>query len=118
MIVAGFGFTTQAGADSIADALAQHAVTPDALATLEDKADALTALTNTDTLPVLRITQADAAAQTTQTRSDRSTSEKGTPSVAEATALAAAGPGATLIGPRTVSQDRMATCAIAQGPDT
>ncbi|WP_299655292.1 cobalamin biosynthesis protein [uncultured Tateyamaria sp.] len=118
MIVAGFGFTTQAGTDSIADALAQHAVTPDALATLEDKADALTALTSTRGLPIIRVSRADAAAQDTQTQSARSMSVKGTPSVAEATALAAAGPGATLISPRTISQDRMATCAIAEGPDT
>ncbi|WP_299611248.1 cobalamin biosynthesis protein [uncultured Tateyamaria sp.] len=118
MIVAGFGFATQAGTESIADALAQHAVTPDALATLADKVDALTALTRTHGLPIICISLTDAAAQDTQTQSARSMSVKGTPSVAEATALAAAGPGARLIGPRTISKDRMATCAIAQGPDT
>ena len=34
---------------------------------------------------------------------------------AEAAALAAAGPGARLLGPRVVSADRMATCALAEG---
>jgi cobalt-precorrin 5A hydrolase len=118
MIVAGFGFTTQASGDSVADALQRHGVRPDALATLDDKAEALAALTAQLDLPVIAVAKADAAAQNTLTRSDRSLAAKGTPSVAEATALAAAGPGATLIGPRTISQDRMATCAIAQGPDT
>ncbi|MBY5931783.1 cobalamin biosynthesis protein [Tateyamaria omphalii] len=118
MIVAGFGFNTQASAESVADALAQHAVTPDAVATLEEKAGALRVLAKDLDVPVLPVSRDVAAAQTTVTRSKRSTAEKGTPSVAEATALAAAGPGATLIGPRTISNDRMATCAIAQGPET
>ena len=34
--------------------------------------------------------------------------------VAEPAALAAAGPGARLLGPRALSSDRMATCAIAK----
>ena len=118
MIVAGFGFSTQAGADSIADAMRQQAVRPDALATLDRKAGALTDMTRGLGLPVIGVLEDDAAAQTTITHSERSTTETGTTSVAEATALAAAGPGATLIGTRTISNDRMATCAIAKGPDT
>ena len=41
----------------------------------------------------------------------------GTGSVAEAAALAAAGPGAQLLGPRVVSGDGLATAAIAIGRD-
>lgn len=118
MIVAGFGFNTRATTESLADALAQHSDAPDALATLTDKAAGLTLFADARQLPVICVSQEQAARQTTQTRSTRSNFEKGTPSVAEATALAAAGPGARLIGTRTISQDRMATCAIAQGPDT
>ena len=118
MIVAGFGFSTQASADSIADAMRQHAVQPDALATLDRKAQALRDMTRATGLPVIAVSQAVAEGQSTQTQSHRSLAETNTPSVAEATALAAAGPGATLIGQRTVSHDRMATCAIAKGPDT
>ena len=118
MIVAGFGFTTKATFQSLSDALTQQAVEPDALATLTDKAEALKPFAVVRGLPLLCVNQSDAAAQTTTTLSARSLAEKGTTSVAEATALAAAGPGARLIGPRTISADRMATCAIAQGPDT
>jgi len=118
MIVAGFGFTSNATTASLADALAQHDVQPDALATLSEKAAALQGLADAQALPVIAVTPQDAATQTTLTHSPRSHAEKGTPSVAEATALAAAGPDATLTGSRSISQDRMATCAIAQGPDT
>ncbi|HMO06737.1 MAG TPA: hypothetical protein PKD10_03685, partial [Paracoccaceae bacterium] len=41
----------------------------------------------------------------------------GDDSLAEAAALAAAGPGARLHGPRAVSPCRRATCALAEGPD-
>lgn len=42
----------------------------------------------------------------------------GAHSVAEAAALAAAGPGATLLGGRSISLDRMATCALASRENT
>ena len=35
-----------------------------------------------------------------------------------AVALVAAGPGARIVVTRTISSDRMATCAIAQGPES
>lgn len=50
-----------------------------------------------------------------QTRSIRSGTRFGVPSVAEAAALAGAGPGAALIFPRIASQG--VTCAIAQSRD-
>ncbi|KIC50445.1 cobalamin biosynthesis protein [Tateyamaria sp. ANG-S1] len=118
MIVAGFGFSTKATAASLADALAQHDVTPDAVATLETKASALQSFARAKGIQTITVSAVDAKAQTTVTHSARSSAEKDMPSVAEATALAAAGPGATLIGSRTISHDRMATCAIAEGQDT
>ena len=51
----------------------------------------------------------------TPTQSQLITEKFGTGSVAEAAALAAAGPRARLITTRTVSQDRTATAAIAEG---
>ncbi|GGX49833.1 precorrin methylase [Tateyamaria omphalii] len=118
MIVAGFGFSKRATQASLKDALAQHNVEPDAVATLEGKVTTLKRLALSNGVRVIVVSDADAKAQKTHTQSVRSSTEKGTPSVAEATALAAAGPGARLISTRTISQDRMATCAIAQGPDT
>ncbi len=51
----------------------------------------------------------------TPTQSKLVAEKFGTGSVAEAAALAAAGPGARLIATRAVSQDRTATAAIAEG---
>ncbi|WP_332250772.1 cobalamin biosynthesis protein [Rhodobacter ferrooxidans] len=48
------------------------------------------------------------------TRVPRQPARYGAGSVAEASALAAAGKGARLIGPRAVSGDRQATAAIAE----
>lgn len=118
MIVAGFGFRTKASRASLENALGQHEVTPDALATLDAKLNTLQPVADARGLPLIAVSPEAAKTQTTHTQSRRSTSEKGIASVAEATALAAAGPGATLIGARTISEDRMATCAIAKGPDT
>ncbi len=57
------------------------------------------------------------AAQPVLTRSERVAERFGTGSVAEAAALAAAGPGARLVAPRVVSTDGMATAAIAERTD-
>lgn len=62
-------------------------------------------------LPVGALAQIEPA-----TRSDRVTALFGIPSVAEASALAGAGPGAQLFGPRIASAS--ATCAIATTQDT
>lgn len=58
------------------------------------------------------------AAQPVLTRSAASQATYGTGSVAEAAALAAAGPGARLLSARLISPDRLATCAIAIGDAT
>jgi cobalt-precorrin 5A hydrolase len=119
MIVAGFGFRGAATAESLLDALdkARGPQAPALLATAEDKAaaPAFQALSARLGLPVHAVTL-DALAQVeTPTRSAtvRALRGSGSGSVAEAAALVAAGPGASLLGPRAVSADRMATCALA-----
>ncbi len=123
MIVAGFGFSTRATAASLRDALAQAQgnARPDAclaaLATAQDKAEseAFHALAKALDLPIRAIPARVLTAQTPLTRSERALAARGTGSVAEAAALAAAGPGARLLGGRIHSTDRMASCALAQG---
>jgi len=117
MIVAGFGFRAAATRDSLADALARasggrHV---DRLATAADKVPHLAAAFD---LPVVAVAADLIAAQDTATSSPASRAARGTGSLAEAAALAAAGRGARLIAPRAVSCDRMATCALAEGEGT
>ena len=66
-------------------------------------------------LPIVEIAADVLASQTTPTQSDASLHVRGAGSVAEAAALAGAGPDAKLVRPRVISLDRMATCAIAEG---
>jgi cobalt-precorrin 5A hydrolase len=117
VIAAGFGFRAAATADSLADALARAGGGPAVLATAEDKArtPAFRDFARRLGLPVLGIDADALAAQPTLTQSQVSRTARATGSVAEAAALAAAGPGARLLGPRVVSRDGMATCALAQG---
>jgi cobalt-precorrin 5A hydrolase len=119
MIVAGFGFRAGATPASLRDALARAGGgRPARLATLADKADhgGFAAFAGELGRPVCRITPQAAAAQATLTESPAARAAHGTGSVAEACALAAAGPGAALLGPRATSGDRMATCALAAAP--
>lgn len=115
MIVAGFGFRAAAGGASLRDALARASGgrAPDAFAAPADKAATLAAALGQPVIPVGP--QALALAETL-TRSARVAALRGTGSVAEAAAIAAAGQGAWLLGPRAVSADRLATCALAEGP--
>ncbi len=119
MIVAGFGFRAAATSDSLRDALARAAgerqVT--AFAAPEDKARAacLSELAGEMSVSVRAIAADDLSSQQTPTEAPRVRAARGTGSVAEAAALAAAGPGARLLAPRSISVDRLATCAIATG---
>lgn len=117
MIVAGFGFRTGASADSLRAALAACGPVPDLLATAAGKADCagLRALADEMGLNIHSVTTERLTAQMTLTHSPASQAAHGTGSVAEAAALAAAGPGARLIAVRQISPDRMATCAMAEG---
>lgn len=121
MRIAGMGFRTAAGTDSLRSALMAAGGTDGivALATAAEKAQAqaLIALAAELRLPIWAIAPGALAAVETQTWSDRVASRFGTGSLAEAAALAAAGPAARLLGPRAVSADGMATAAIAEGID-
>ena len=129
MIVAGFGFRAGATTASLQSALdAARAAGRAAgragewpithLATIADKAEALVGLSAAFALPLIVITSGDIAGLVTPTLSPASQQARGTGSVAEACALAAAGGGARLLAPRSISHDRMATCALAAGGTT
>jgi cobalt-precorrin 5A hydrolase len=121
VIVAGFGFRTGAALSSLRAALdlAQAGHSPvTLLVTAHDKIDELRALAEALCLPCSAVSSAALKAAATITQSDASLAARETGSVAEACALAAGGAGARLLGPRKISPDRMATCAIAQGHAT
>ena len=65
-------------------------------------------------VPGLGVSQTDLAQMITPTQSQRIQDKFGTGSLAEAAALAAAGPNAVLVAARVVSGDGKATAAIAQ----
>jgi cobalt-precorrin 5A hydrolase len=122
MTVAGLGFRQGVTCAALADAIAKaRAMTGDrpisAIATHEAKSvhPSLQALALQLDLPVLAIEAAALSKVETETQSRRVASLYGTGSVAEAAALAAAGDGARLICARVVSEDGMATAAIAEG---
>lgn len=116
MIVAGFGFRSETTLAALQDALARAGgptgITH--LSTLAAKAPALTLLGEALGLPVIALAPEALHNQPTLTRSDRVETLHSTGSIAEAAALAAAGPGARLRGPRAISADSTATAAIAE----
>jgi cobalt-precorrin 5A hydrolase len=121
MIVAGFGFRSAATVQSLADAFAiAGSKTVDAIATADDKSQqvAFVAFAKTIGVRIIPISALNLAQTETPTKSQASQTHRDTGSVAEACALAAIGKGAKLLAPRSISHDRMATCAIAQGPKT
>lgn len=118
MKVAGFGFKRDVTLASLREALL--AAGPEglaAVATISDKMEtpALQLLAREFNVPVRGIPAAVLAGLTTPTQSEFVREKFGTGSVAEAAALAAAGARARLVSTRTVSQDRTATVAIAEG---
>lgn len=117
MIVAGFGFRTGATVASLHTALAaaQHGHAPvTALAAPHDKLALVSDLAETLGLPMIAISSSALQIPNTPTQSTASLEARQTGSVAEAAALAAAGPDAQLLATRHISPDRMATCAIAR----
>ena len=117
MIVAGLGFRKDAGIDSLRDALrAAGGEKTQALATAEDKAGSpvIQALAAEMALHLHAVPLERLRNQPTLTQSSRVQARYGTGSLAEAAALAAAGPGARLLGPRVTSQDGKATAALAE----
>ena len=117
MRVAGIGFRAAATAASLRDAYARAGGGAEALATASEKAGAaaLVDFARSVGLRVLPVAAEALSAQQVLSRSELVARQFKTGSVAEAAALAAAGPGARLLGPRVVSEDGMATAAIAEG---
>ncbi|MBH5399759.1 cobalamin biosynthesis protein [Bradyrhizobium sp. CNPSo 4010] len=119
MKVAGLGFKRNATLSSLREALLAAGGSADltAVATVSDKADAevLKQLARECGVPIKAVPADVLAKVDTPTQSKLVAGKFGTGSVAEAAALAAAGPGARLIATRVVSQDRTATAAIAEG---
>jgi cobalt-precorrin 5A hydrolase len=119
MKVAGLGFKKDVTLASLREALAA-AGGPEglaAVATVSHKADAeaLKQLARECGVPIRAVPVDELARIDTPTRSELVLEKFGTGSVAEAAALAAAGPRARIIAQRVVSQDRTATAAIAEG---
>ncbi|WP_333834152.1 cobalamin biosynthesis protein [Rubrimonas sp.] len=121
MIVAGFGFRRSATAESLADALGRAGgpARVRAVASAADKAASSPFLRFADALglPVVAVSEKDLGRQSTVTLSAASLSARGVGSVAEAAALAGAGPGARLLSARVISADGLATCALAERAD-
>jgi cobalt-precorrin 5A hydrolase len=116
-VIVGVGFRRDAPAASIAQAMevALGPLCADGVAAAADKAVALALAQAAGGLPVTAVSPAALAAADSDclTRSVRVRALRGVGSLAEAAALAAAGPGAGLIGPRVSSPDGMATAAVA-----
>lgn len=119
MRVAGIGLRAGARAESIADALARAGGDVACLAVLADKADhpGLRAHSARTGLRIHAVQRDTLRGIATPTWSERIAARFGTGSVAEALALAGAGPGARLACARVVSQDGLATAAIAERMD-
>ncbi|MFD3191659.1 cobalamin biosynthesis protein [Sedimentitalea sp. HM32M-2] len=121
VIVAGFGFRRAATCASLQSALdralarAGQSFAITLLSAPADKAKApcLRELARLTGLTVRAIPAAELRTVSTPTRSEHSQRYRDTGSVAEAAALAAAGPGARLLSSRHISEDRLATCAVA-----
>ncbi len=131
-LVAGLGFRAGCEAASLRSALqvaldaastahGQHITLAQlsALATAADKAHhpALLQLAAELQVPIQPITL-PALADQSAAPSAHVPERYGAHSVAEAAALAAAGPGATMLGTRSISPDRMATAALASIENT
>ncbi|MGP3723545.1 cobalamin biosynthesis protein [Cereibacter sphaeroides] len=118
MIVAGLGFRESATEEELAAALGDEA--PELLATLEARAalPAFRALALRLGLPVRALPEAALAGVATPTRSARIEERFGTGSIAEAAALVAAGPGATLMRTRRIAGPvTIAVARSAADPD-
>ncbi|MDW4496475.1 cobalamin biosynthesis protein [Sulfitobacter sp. D35] len=118
MIAAGFGYrqgATLASLRSALDTALAGGPAPAYLATIPHKRRLAHLLAQDMNIDLKIIETERLTMMNTLTQSLASLAAYGCGSVAEAAALAAAGPGARLYGPRAVSEDRMATCALAEG---
>ncbi|WP_457944696.1 cobalamin biosynthesis protein [Vreelandella alkaliphila] len=120
--IAGFGFRSEATLESLGQALDQlidqygvvYKYGPiNRLAAARSMLPLVEELGRLRNIEVIAVADAELSTVTTLTHSNQSMQARGTGSVAEAVALLAAGPGATLLGPRIISADRKATAALA-----
>lgn len=120
MIVAGFGCRADTPPASLEAALRLAAgdQEPALLAAPADRLALVRPLADRLGLPLVAIEEPLLREMATPTRSAASLAHRGVGSVAEAAALAAAGPGARIVRTRCIAPDRRATCALAEGPDT
>lgn len=118
MKVAGLGFKRGVSLASLREVLvAAGAEDLAAIATVSDKSQTpvLQMLAREFDLPIRAVPEAVLARIDTPTQSEFVQARFGTGSIAEATALAAAGRSARLVSTRKISKDRTATVAIAEG---
>lgn len=122
MKVIGIGFRSAAKVGSLHDALGRALLASgqfgfDAVVTEAAKArtPVFREFAQALGVPGMGVTQTDLAQMITPTQSERIQDKFGTGSLAEAAALAAAGPNAQLVVERVVSDDGMATAAVAEG---
>ncbi|MDX5979327.1 cobalamin biosynthesis protein [Vreelandella alkaliphila] len=122
--IAGFGFRSEATLESLIQALDQlidqygsvyKYGLINRLAAARSMLPLVEELGRLRNIEVIAVADAELSTVTTLTHSTHSLQARGTGSVAEAVALLAAGPGATLLGPRIISADRQATAALALG---
>ena len=124
MIVAGIGCGRETSSDDIVSlisvALSSFGIAPEklmAIATETSKADqcGIAGAARSLSLPIVRcpVAELGRVADQVLTRSSRVQEIKGVPSIAEASALVAAGPNARLLGARLAASK--VTCAIAIG---
>ncbi|MFI0474077.1 cobalamin biosynthesis protein [Halomonas sp. HMF6819] len=119
MKVAGLGYSSEATLDSLSqalEALIERFGPVERLAAAESKQALVQRLGQARGLSVSLVADEALARAETLTHSARSHQAFGTGSVAEAAALLAAGPGARLLAPRLISNDRKATAALAVAP--
>lgn len=114
--VAGIGCRADAPLSALCEVVERVSggVRPDALATLESRAQVVQPLAQTLDLPLILIAAETIAGIATPTRSPRILARFGTGSVAEAVALAAI-PGSQITARRKESTDGSATAALATG---
>ncbi|HEX7876363.1 MAG TPA: cobalamin biosynthesis protein [Sphingobium sp.] len=117
MIVAGFGCRNGTEENALRAAFNALPKGPPmtALATLSHKAPLLAPLARALNLNLILIDPLQIEGFPTPTISPASLAAYRTGSVAEAVALIAAGPGATLLSRRVIARQGHATCALAQG---
>lgn len=119
-IVVGIGFRGDATVQDLADAITLAGQSPDAIASVAEKAaqPQLQQLAQDMNLPLYTLEEAEIAGEQTLTCSPRIKARFGTGSLAEAAALAGArkmgaGP-VRLLAPRVITPNGMATAAMAQ----